>query len=176
VFTARYALSPYIKQMGFVFKGLIFNSIDARTSNVSSQLGGECNHPPNILWHFVPFLGESVTPPSLSPSSAITITDMKLQWLYFFYQQFVLISINLPFKINYLIVLKPIYIIWKLFKQQHHTHTHTTWPPKLRTNENSLQRRIPHHPSERLGSATHHRLLHTWITRGVGVPGCKSVA
>jgi hypothetical protein len=24
MFTARYALSPYIKQMGFVFKGLIY--------------------------------------------------------------------------------------------------------------------------------------------------------
>jgi hypothetical protein len=37
VFTARYALSPYIKQRGFVFKGLIVGRLNQGELNLSAR-------------------------------------------------------------------------------------------------------------------------------------------
>jgi hypothetical protein len=44
VFTARYALSPYIKQIRFVFKGLMFHTGSATERKVTGK------HSDNFFW------------------------------------------------------------------------------------------------------------------------------
>jgi hypothetical protein len=44
VFTARYALSPYIKQMRFFFKGLMYNMFRPKLKKYFSYLGRNMLH------------------------------------------------------------------------------------------------------------------------------------
>jgi hypothetical protein len=43
VFTAQYALSPYIKQMGFVFKGLIAGVIQKKDAALLKEIWNTLN-------------------------------------------------------------------------------------------------------------------------------------
>jgi hypothetical protein len=49
VFTARYALSPYIKQMGFVFKGLITSFL---SFNIFGVLAAGLQKPISVFYSF----------------------------------------------------------------------------------------------------------------------------